>query len=356
MTTTEVRLEWSVLDLLRYLRSRRRFLAIACGSALLISGLVSLILPKRFTATASLVIEPPAGMDPRSATALSPVYLDSLKTYESVISSNSLFLRGIDHLGIRRRFPASSVESLKRSVLRVSRPLNTRLIEIDVTLDDPVSAQQLASWIAVEGAALSRSIDAHSSETSGTEAEAVYQRAKERLSKQRAAFDDFTSAGAGLETEVFNYSELKYSVDRDRGDMRADLAADPANETAQRAKLAELDRQSSDLSKTIETTSGRLEVYRRRREALEGDLKDARSAFEAAQAKLEDIRTSAGFRGERLEVLDPGVVPQRPSSPNLPLNILVALVVSLVGSLSWLFLCFGLERAHEAREAVRRHW
>ena len=29
----------------------------------------------------------------------------------------------------------------------------------------------------------------------------------------------------------------------------------------------------------------------------------------------------AGFRGERLKIIDPGIVPERPSSPNLPLNV-----------------------------------
>ncbi|HXB70006.1 MAG TPA: hypothetical protein VNY05_17265, partial [Candidatus Acidoferrales bacterium] len=38
----------------------------------------------------------------------------------------------------------------------------------------------------------------------------------------------------------------------------------------------------------------------------------------------------AGFRGERLRLIDPGIVPERPSSPNIPLNVLAALFLGLV--------------------------
>src|SRR5437764_14035336 len=86
-----------------YVRARWRGILICCAAALLLSGVGSLFLPKRYTATASLLIEPPAGLDPRGATAVSPVYLESLKTFEHVASSDTLFLEALDHLHIREK-------------------------------------------------------------------------------------------------------------------------------------------------------------------------------------------------------------------------------------------------------------
>ena len=45
----------------------------------------------QYTATARIVIDPPAGTDLRAAMAVSPIYLESLRTYEQFASSDSLF-------------------------------------------------------------------------------------------------------------------------------------------------------------------------------------------------------------------------------------------------------------------------
>jgi uncharacterized protein involved in exopolysaccharide biosynthesis len=359
MIQTHTDREWNAVVLLDYFQSRWRFVALACASAVLLTGVVSLLLPKRYTATASLVIEPPAGMDPRSATALSPVYLESLKTYENLVASDSLFQQAVDRLGVRGRYASASIESMKRGVLRVSKPVNTRVIEIDVTLDNPRDAQQLASYIARQAAALNRSIDEGSASDASAAAETALRTAEERLLAQRKASDAFVSSGAGLEVELSNLAELKYGVDRDRGEMQAEMAgpARPGQDLSpSRARMAELERQSGELRGKIETTGARLEQFRQRRDSLEGDLKAARTAYEAAKAKLDDLRSASGFRGERLEVLDAGIVPQRASSPNIPLNLFVALLLSVTAASGYLALCFGIERARQRQEQARGHW
>jgi uncharacterized protein involved in exopolysaccharide biosynthesis len=359
MIQTHIGGEWNAADLVRYFQSRRRFLVVACATALLVTGVVSVLLPARYTATASLVIEPPAGMDPRSATALSPVYLESLKTYENLVSSDSLFQQAVERLGIRDRYATRSIESLKRSILRVSKPVNTRIIEIGVTLDNPKDAQRLASYIASQAAALNRSIDQGSASGTSAAAEAALQRAEERLRDRRRASDTFLSAGAGLEAELSNLAELKYAAERDRGELQADLAEstpsgrDPA---ASRARAAELERQSNELQKRIEATAERLGQFRQRRDDLEAELKAARTDYDEARDKLDDLKSAAAFRGERLEVLDPGIVPQRPSFPNTPLNLFVALLLAVTASFGYLALCFGLGRSQRRHEQARGLW
>ncbi|HMC60818.1 MAG TPA: hypothetical protein VKJ01_16630, partial [Candidatus Solibacter sp.] len=58
------------------------------------------------------------------------------------------------------------------------------------------------------------------------------------------------------------------------------------------------------------------------------------------------------FRGERLRLIDPGIVPERPSSPNIPLNVLAALFLGLVLPIVYLTLQMSYQ---EQRAALRRN-
>jgi uncharacterized protein involved in exopolysaccharide biosynthesis len=71
----------------------------------------------------------------------------------------------------------------------------------------------------------------------------------------------------------------------------------------------------------------------------------------AAEIRLRDARANAGYRGERMKIIDPGVVPQRPSSPNVMLNVIAALLLGLV--LPVVFLAIEMNY-QEQRIVVRR--
>ena len=134
---------FDALEFAGYFRRRWAVVAATCGVAALIAGAVSLLLPKRYTATASILIEAPAGNDTRVATAVSPVYLESLKTYEHLASSDSLFVRALEHLHLRESYEGTSIETLKRRVLKVAKLRETKILEISATLEDPAKAQAL---------------------------------------------------------------------------------------------------------------------------------------------------------------------------------------------------------------------
>jgi uncharacterized protein involved in exopolysaccharide biosynthesis len=78
---------------------------------------------------------------------------------------------------------------------------------------------------------------------------------------------------------------------------------------------------------------------------VEAELKSARADEDAAKARLSEIEISAPFRGVRLRLLDPGIVPERPSSPNIALNMVVGLIGSLLLAIGYLALRFAHERA-----------
>src|SRR5579864_5822780 len=139
---------FDALEYVDYLRRRWRVIAAACGVALLLSLAISLLLPKRYTATASIVIEPPGGNDVRLSTAVSPIYLESLKTYERFATSDSLFAAAAARFHLFDAEGWGSIEALKRRVLKVDKPKDTKVLEIGATLHDPKIAQQLAQYIA----------------------------------------------------------------------------------------------------------------------------------------------------------------------------------------------------------------
>ena len=83
------------------------------------------------------------------------------------------------------------------------------------------------------------------------------------------------------------------------------------------------------------------------RDKLEADRKAAQAGLAAIETRLREARGDSGYRGERLRIIDPGIVPERPSSPNLPLNVLAALLLGLMLPMLYLTLAMNYQE-HKA--------
>ncbi len=304
--------------------------AIACGVALGLTLSVSLLLPKRYTATASLLIQAPGGNDPRASTAVSPVYLESLKSYESFASSDTLFVRALDALHVRDGNAGASIESLKKRVLKVSKASNTAIIEISATLGDPRKAQAVAQYIAEQTVELSRSLDAQATNELTAEFRKQVETARKRYAEAKQAREVFARAQpiAGLENEVQEASDLRFRLEQGGGMP---------------------DDQIRRLDKVLAEKEPALEQRKIRRDALESEERSSLEAWEEANEKMNDMLASSQFHGERLRIVDPGIVPDQPSFPDTALNLAAALVFSLAGSLVWLALGFSHSRLSGAR-------
>ncbi|HVW07366.1 MAG TPA: hypothetical protein VHC90_02225 [Bryobacteraceae bacterium] len=337
---------FDALDLALYLRSRWRVALVACITALMIAGIAAALLPRRYTATATLIIQPPASADPRSALAVSPVYLESLKTYLNFATSDTLFSRALDELGLRRRYPETSVESLKRRVLSVTKPAATRLIEIETTLDDPREAERLARFIAEQTVAMNQSLDEHSGD-------AAVKQAKDNVSLAEARLQEASGGGSveALTAAVKSTSELQYETERELAQARTDLA----DLKAQEGTFPPGDDKAQWNTREIGATSARIQDLATEQKRLEAELtqkaasleriRPLRDSLEAAHTRLNEVRATTAFRGERLEVLDPGIVPERPSSPNVPLILISAFGLAMIASIAYLAAAFGYSRA-----------
>jgi uncharacterized protein involved in exopolysaccharide biosynthesis len=203
--------------------------------------------------------------------AVSPVYLESLKSYELLASGDRLFVDALDHFKLPHSGP---VDRLKRSVLKAAIPRNTKVLEISATLRDPAEAQALALYIAEQTVKLTREVSMDTERDLLAQAQKEWDETRARLERAERAW--------------------------------AQIADEPAS--AAPDHLAKVD-------------------------AAQAEREAARDSLSAADKRLEQEQAMTGYRGERLAVIDPGVVPARPSRPNIPLMLLAAILVALAASL-----------------------
>jgi capsular polysaccharide biosynthesis protein len=356
-----------------YVLRKRGLIGIACVTALVLTGAASSILPRRYTATASILIEPPTGNDPRASVAVSQVYLDSLKTYEQFAAGDTLFLRALEDLHLRAQYEGTSIEALKRRILTISRPTNATYIQIAVTLPSAKDAQMLAQNIAQRAVELNNSLDDESNAAMTQEPKKVFEAARARRDKTEKAAAQLAKSASleALQKEYASAADLRTAVGRDLTLARADLAnylgqsqapppiasgvAEPQNGpqngwiqseiAASRSRVHDLEEQERKLLAYLDSKGSALEQSKRTWEGVEADLKSARADEDAAKTRLSEIEISAPFHGVRLRLLDPGIVPERPSSPNIPLNMVVVLIGSLLLAIGYLAIRFAHERA-----------
>jgi uncharacterized protein involved in exopolysaccharide biosynthesis len=322
--------------------------AVACGVAASLALAVSLLLTKEYTAVSRLVIDPPAGSDPRASTAVSPIYLESLRSYEVFASSDDLFSKAARRFGLRRS--SAPLDRLKKSVLKAEVPRNTRILEIRATLPDPNTAHELALYIAEETVKLNQSVSREGDQELTSGAEKQVELARARLQSAEQAWSEAAARAPAepLQAELEADQELRSSLQRDLASSQA-LLPDSDERTGRfRRQLDSLQRSMASKYKQLAERSARLNRLASERTAAE-------TAAKAAEARLQDVRSTLGSRGERLRIIDPGVAPERPSFPNAPLNVGIALFAAFVLSVLGLMLeaSYTAQRVEQSRRSIR---
>jgi uncharacterized protein involved in exopolysaccharide biosynthesis len=351
--------EFNVAEYLGFLLRRWRLWAIACVTAGLLALGFSLLQPKQYTATASILIDAPSVGDPRVATAISPMYLESLRTYEHFVESDTVFLDALEKFHLRAEYPGAAVDSLRRRILKVTKLRDTRILEISVTLRDPVRAQALTQYIAEQTVNLNRTLNRQSDQDFINEAQRQLDYARGNLEQAENAFRTESARGPyeALQAEVDNLVELRSRLQRDMLEAKVDIEDYTAQGKQRelqsvRMRAAALEKQVAD----VDAELGAKEKTAARRRAdlgkLDADMKAARATYQTAENRMNEIRQTAGGRSERLRIIDPGIVPQRPSSPNIPLNVMAALVIATV--FAWLYLTVAFALRGQTRSAPVR--
>ena len=345
-----------------FLRRRWLVAAVACGVAVAAAFSFGALLPKRYTATAIVVIDPPAGSDVRTLTAVSPVYLESLKSYERYAESDSLFARAADRFHLQETGSAQPIESLKRRALKVSKVRDTRILEISATLRDPKLAQSLAQYLAEETVSMSHGDSVDVDRELVDQAQKQVNEAQARLEGIQQSLSKISASAStdSLQSEVDGLVELENKVRGELVDAEA-AVAEYQQQTGQfeqeqarsaKARVSLLEKRTQELRRSIEEKSAIRARLDAKKTELENELKIGQTAYEGAAARLREVRSASGTRGERLRVMDPGIVPQRPSSPNIPLMIAVAFFAALLASIVYLSFNFVFRRRPVGFEPV----
>ncbi len=355
-----------------YLKVRWRWIAVSAGVAAILAVAVSLTMAKQYTATARIVVEPPAGADLRSAMAVSPIYFESLRTFEHFATSDSLFRNAVDQLGIRALAGNGALEALKRRILKVGIVRNTRILEVSATLPEARKAQAMAQYVAESTVAMNRAVLSEGDRDLLRAAENQAEDARARLEQLEIQWAQLLSKDPvrEIESDLASSSQLlsrmreqalTVELDMSEEGQRAKQASAEERaligkqQASSRVRLDELRKQIAVLERQSAEREKLLADRTARREAAQAERKAAQEALVAADAHMRDVRGGAGYRGERLRVIDPGVVPERPSSPNLPLNLIAAVLMALVLSVLYLTIAMNFERrnAAERRTFVR---
>lgn len=342
---------------LSFLGSRWRFIAASCAIAMSLALGVSLTRPKLYTATCRILIEPPAGTDIRSALGVSPIYLESLKTYEHFAGSDSLFLRALNQFQLRQRFPDRSVESLKAGILKAGMVRDTKILEIKVTLPDPKTAQALAQYLGEETVKLSRSVDEEGDRELAQAIEKQEADAQARLDRSEAAWTRTIAQQPveRLQQEIQSGGDLKSSLERQL--LRAELDASEGQAGEAAASRARADTLRKQLAQVERDQTAKEELLARRmgeRDRVDAERTATQEAFTTVETRLSQVRSDRGYRSERLKIIDPGIVPEQPSAPNIPLHVLAALLLGLVVPAIYLTLelSYRTQRSDASREAA----
>jgi uncharacterized protein involved in exopolysaccharide biosynthesis len=328
---------------LEALRTRWRIVALACVISVALTLAGSLLLPKKYTAVTRIVIEPPAGSDPRASTAVSPIYLESLRSYEAFAASDHLFLQAVQRFGLRRE--SQPIDRLKRSVLDIDMPRNTKILEIRATLPDPKTSHELALYMAEETVKLNQAVRREGDAELAADAQKQSAEAQTKLQSIEQAWAEasITAPVDPLKVELDADEELRAAIQREL--VESQVMSEPDRAEQYRRQLDSLGRSLAAKQKLFAQRSARIDQLTSARTA-------AQAAAKAADVRLQEARSAEGFRGERLRILDPGIVPERPSFPNVLLNVVIASFAALV--LSMLYLTLELSYAAEKTEQNRR--
>jgi uncharacterized protein involved in exopolysaccharide biosynthesis len=342
-------------DAISQLLSGWRIVAVACVLAVAASTAVSLLMTRKYTAVCRVLVDPPAGSDPRVSTAVSPIYLESLRTYEAFASSDDLFQKASKKFGLRS--DGTPIEKLKKKILRVEVLRNTKILEISATLPDAAKAHDLALYIAQEAVSLNHTVGVAADHELLAEAEKQAADARQVFDRAEHAWTEAAINGPidQLDAELQADFDLRSKLQSELASAEVDLAewqAAPPEQSSEvelrapRARVDKLRAQVKALEDTIAKEQALTAERTSRAQRLESDRKSAEAALRAAEARLRDARSSSGYRGERLNIIDPGIVPERPSSPNTPLNVGAAIFAALVLSVLYIVLQASYRNPH----------
>ena len=349
--------ERTVRERTLYIAARWPFVLVTVAIAAALAFIVSELLPRRYTAICTVIIDPPAGSDPRAASVLNPAYLDSLATFEHYFDGDALFQEAAQRFHLDSG--SAGIVTLRRKVLKVVVQHQSRVLEVSATLPTAKNALAMARYITRSGIQASRDESLAGDRDSLASVTEELDNARTRLDRARreweqVAHDDTpetlraeVGAAIGLLSET---KRLHEQADAEAAEWRV-RARDGAAEDRQSstvlanagaARAAEYASRERELGNEIATKRKLVAESTAQHAMASAELDSAQRAYDAALSRARDYGALTGMRGERMHVVDPGVEPQRPSSPKVLLNTVGAALLAACIAVAWLNFMAGM--------------
>ena len=264
-----------------------------------------------------------------------------------------MFAEAVKRFALQDANGRPSVESLKKRVLRVSKPRDTKILEMSATLSDPRQAHELVTYLAEQTVARSRNESLAGDREMLEQARRQLAEATDRFTRARKAVaeDAEHENPEVLNTQITGNVEVLSEMRKQLVDAEGYAAEDEASDAGSARRAALLRKRAVELDQELSRQKRLLSRRLARRDEVQDEHRSAQSAMELALSRVRDLEAAAGSRGERLRIIDPGIVPQRPSSPDPVLNVIVAIFLALV--LSVVYLSFRFALGNRSATAVR---
>lgn len=366
------------VNYLRALQARWRRVAATVAVAAAVALGISLLLPRKYDATVTLVIQPAGAGGPYPA-VMSPVYLEYLRGYEQFVQSDGLLARLIAELRLDADPYRYTAAGLRASVLKVTLVKNTKILKVRARFGDPHRAQEIALGLARLAAQSNSEINSAEAERTVRQIGKELEEARTRVASTQAELEKFRRESwreefsrqvaqqverkveyqgqlaeltitladkearlAGLRAEVARLPE-KIRVERNgrpsevvnaaRQALLQEAETIAAETAGLRARQKALRAELAGMALPLQRDQAALASLELRRQELERNYDLAQTALTSLSNRANDSRANVAARHEELQIADRGIVPSRPSSPHVLLNVLVAAFLALIASL-----------------------
>lgn len=312
---------------------------------MILTGVGSLFLQKRYKASATLLInESKMGIDGVISNYFNPRFY---YTFEGLVKNKDLVRRAIKKFNLDKKPYELTVEAVLENV-QVALVRNTRLINLTVEFPDPVLAADIANFIAQEAVAQNTEINntdaSRAREFMAAQVNAVAESMKAneknlREYKQQAKIKELET---DVETLLYNKADLslrrsdaliKKAELEAAGKTSGTVASSGGAATSIQeldALVASLDKMIADVEKSLDEKQKLLAEREIRIEALLALFDADQTSYGRINTRLGENSTRVSEKFQEIRVIDPAIPPYFPEWPRKKLMVIIAGVLAFL--------------------------
>ncbi len=319
---------------------RRRWIIITFFVVLVVTVLIgSLKQTPIYQATATLMIErkSPNVVSVQEVTPMGTsdyyAYKDYYETQYKLLKSRSLMAEVAGSLGWNKggsdRENSKQVDRLLKAV-NVVPIKNSQLVELSVENKDPKMAAHIANTIADGYISQNLEKNVRAANSAVTWLSKRIEEQKEKLRLSEAALQQYREKNNISVLPQLTSEQAIEEVKSEYSRLQAELANYQERYTDEHPKMIELRAQVKSLKDKMYGTENsnagdKAAEYR----VLEREVTNNKRIYEILDSRIKEIDLSANLDVNNVSIVDRAEVPEKPVKPNIPLNMVLAVMVGI---------------------------